>query len=87
MAAELLTCLRCPHVSVRSRLRKIFGPKGENVGEWKKLRDEELQNLYYSPNLIRMVTEGDEMSRACSTYKGIRNLYMFSVGKRKHLDL
>jgi hypothetical protein len=39
----------------RFRIR-IFGPKGDEVtGEWRKLDDEELHNLYSSPNIIRQV--------------------------------
>jgi hypothetical protein len=37
-------------------LRRIFGPKGDEVmGDWRKLRNEELHNLYSSPNPIRMI--------------------------------
>jgi hypothetical protein len=37
-------------------LRKIFGPKrDEMVGGWRKLRNEELQNLYGSPSIIRII--------------------------------
>jgi hypothetical protein len=36
-------------------LRRIFGPKrSEVIGGWRKLRNEELQNLYSSPSIIRM---------------------------------
>jgi hypothetical protein len=36
-------------------LRRIFGPKGDEVkGNWRKLHNEELHNLYSSPNIIRM---------------------------------
>jgi hypothetical protein len=36
-------------------LRRIFGPKRDKVtGDWAKLHNEELHNLYSSPNLIRM---------------------------------
>jgi hypothetical protein len=36
-------------------LRRIFGPKrGEIIGGWRKLRNEEPHNLYSSPNIIRM---------------------------------
>jgi hypothetical protein len=36
--------------------RRIFGPKrGEVTGEWRKLHNEELHNLYSSPDIIRQV--------------------------------
>jgi hypothetical protein len=38
------------------RLRRIFGPKRDEVtGGWKKLHNEELLNLYSSPSIIRMI--------------------------------
>jgi hypothetical protein len=37
-------------------LRRIFGLKGyEIIGGWRKLHNEELHNLYSSPNTIRMI--------------------------------
>jgi hypothetical protein len=37
-------------------LRRIFGPKRDEVtGGWRKLLNEELHNLYFSPNIIRMI--------------------------------
>jgi hypothetical protein len=37
-------------------LRRIFGPKGDDVtGHWRKLHNEELHKLYSSPNIIRMI--------------------------------
>jgi hypothetical protein len=36
-------------------LRRMFGPNGEEVtGGWRKLHNEELHNLYSSPNIIRV---------------------------------
>jgi hypothetical protein len=36
-------------------LRRIFVPKrGEVMGGWKKLHNEELHNLYSSPSIIRI---------------------------------
>jgi hypothetical protein len=37
-------------------LRRIFGPKRDEVtGDWRTLHNEELHNLYFSPNIIRMI--------------------------------
>jgi hypothetical protein len=37
-------------------LRRIFGPKGDEVIRgWRKLHNEELHNLYCSPSIIRMI--------------------------------
>jgi hypothetical protein len=37
-------------------LRGIFGPKREGVtGEWRRLHNEELNDLYSSPNIIRVI--------------------------------
>jgi hypothetical protein len=37
-------------------LRRIFGPKTDHVtGEWRKLHDKELHNLYSSPSIIRII--------------------------------
>jgi hypothetical protein len=43
-------------VFVNRVLRRIFGPKRDEVtGEWRKLHNEELHNLYSSPDIIRQV--------------------------------
>jgi hypothetical protein len=37
-------------------LRRIFGPKRDEVtGDWRKLHNEELNNLYFSPNIVRVI--------------------------------
>ena len=37
-------------------LRRIFGPKRDEVtGEWRKLQNEELNVMYSSPNIVRVI--------------------------------
>jgi hypothetical protein len=50
-------------------LRSIFGPKRDEVtGEWRKLLNEELRDLYSSPSIIKIIksrrsTKGGEEER------------------------
>jgi hypothetical protein len=60
-----------------------LGPKRDDVtGYWKKLHNEELHNLYSSPNIIRMIKSrrmrwGGHEARMGET----RNAYRILVGK------
>jgi hypothetical protein len=37
------------------REMKIFGPKREEDGSWRKLHNDELHDLYSSPNVVRVI--------------------------------
>jgi hypothetical protein len=48
-------------VSGNKVLRKKFGPSRDKVtGEWIKLHNEELIDLYSSPNIIRIIKKNRE---------------------------
>jgi hypothetical protein len=52
IAREKLTL----RVSENRVLRRLFGPKREEVtGEWRKLNNEELNDMYSLPNIVRVV--------------------------------
>jgi hypothetical protein len=40
---------------LRTVLRRIFGPKREEDGSWRKLYNDELRSLYSSPNIFRVI--------------------------------
>jgi hypothetical protein len=64
-------------------LRRIFGPKwGEVTGEWRKLYNEELHNLYSSPDIIRQVkSRRMRWTGHVSRMEEERKVYKFLVGK------
>jgi hypothetical protein len=60
-------------------LRRIFGPKGDEMtGGLSKLRNEELPNLYSSSGIIRMIKL---MRMKLAGYVSRRNAYTILVGK------
>jgi hypothetical protein len=42
-------------VSENRMLRKIYGPKREENGSWRKLHNGELHSLYSSSNIVRVI--------------------------------
>ena len=53
-------------------LRRVFGPKRDEVtGEWRKLHNEELNDMYSLPNIVRVVkSRENEMGGACGAFGG-----------------
>jgi hypothetical protein len=64
-------------------LRRIFGPKRDEVtGVWRKLHNEELHNLYSSPDIIRMIKSRTmRWVRHVARMRETRNAYRILVGK------
>jgi hypothetical protein len=66
-------------------LRRIFGPKrGEVTGEWRKLHNEELHNLYSSSDIIRQIkSRRMKWAGHVARMGEERKLYKVLVGKPK----
>jgi hypothetical protein len=64
-------------------LRRIFGPKRDEVtGEWRKLYNEELRDLYSSPSIIRIIKSRRKRWAGHIARMGEkRNAYILLVGK------
>jgi hypothetical protein len=76
-------------VFVKRVLRRIFGPKMEEDGSWRKLHFDELRSLYSSPNIVRVIKSRRMrwVGHVARTGEGRRCLEGFSweaEGKRPH---
>jgi hypothetical protein len=50
-------------------LRKLFRPKREEITrEWRELHSEELNDMYSSLNIVRVIKSRREVGGACSAY-------------------
>jgi hypothetical protein len=64
-------------------LRRVFGSKRDEVtGEWRKLHNEELNELYSSPNIVRVVkTRQMRWAGQVARMGDDRSVYRVLVGK------
>jgi len=64
-------------------MRKVFGPKRDEVtGEWRKLHNEELNGLYCSPNIVRVVkSRRMRWAGHVARMRERRSVYRVLVGK------
>jgi hypothetical protein len=68
-------------------LRRIFGAERAIVtGGWRKLHNEELDNLYTSPGIISDQIKEDEMGGACGVHGRDEKCKMESLKGRDHLE-
>ena len=63
-------------------LRRIFGPgRDEVTGEWRRLHNEELNDLYSSPNIVRVIKS--RRMRWTGHVARVGGVYRVLVGKPK----
>jgi len=75
-----LTFREKPRLSVC--VRRTFGPKRDEVrGEWKKLLNEELNDLYCSPNIVRVIKSRRMRWAGHVARMGGRGVYRVLMGK------
>jgi hypothetical protein len=69
-------------------LRRVFGPKRDEVtGEWRRRQNEELNDLYSSPTIVRVIKSGRMRRTEHVAHMGVgRDVYRILVrnsgGKR-----
>jgi hypothetical protein len=63
-------------------LRRIFGPKCEVDGSWRKLHNDELHGLYSSPNIVRVIkSRRVEWAGHVACMEKGRDVYRMLVGR------
>jgi len=83
---------RWPRVFENRVLRRIFGPKTDEVtGEWRKLHNEELSDMYSSTNVVRVVNKRRWAGHEARMKRGYIYIYIFirfwwgNLRERDHL--
>jgi hypothetical protein len=68
-------------------LRRLFGPKRNKVTrEWRKLHNEELNDLYFSPNIFRVIKSRIRWMEHVTRMREKRGVYRILVGNLRDRD-
>jgi hypothetical protein len=67
-------------------LKKIFGPKREEDGSWRKLHNDELHSLYSSPHIVRVIKSRRMRWAGHVARMGVEVLTGFWLGGPKERD-
>ena len=79
---------RKPRVFENMVLRRIFGRRRDEVtGEWRRLHNEELNDLYSSPNSVREIKSRRMRGAGHVAHMGEKRvMYRILVGNRREKD-